>query len=115
MARVVCRGMDAGWRSRSTQGWAKSELYLMDSKAGTPPTRITTGQGFFLCREIFRGKVYILTNEDAPSFRLFVTDAGNHDRENWKEIIPQTDAVLQGARSSAGRFLRNTSRTRLDS
>ena len=26
---------------------------------------------------------------------MFVTDAGNFDRESWKEIIPQTDAVLQ--------------------
>ena len=29
-----------------SQGWTKSELYLMDVKKGTPPTRITTGKNF---------------------------------------------------------------------
>ena len=28
------------------QGWTKSELFLMDLKKGTPPTRITTGKNF---------------------------------------------------------------------
>src|SRR5439155_22856697 len=42
-----------------------------------------------------KGKLYILTNEDAPRFHAFVVDATNPKRENWKEIIPQTDAVLE--------------------
>src|SRR5260370_22853314 len=29
-----------------SQGWAKSELFLMDLKKGTPPTTITTGNNF---------------------------------------------------------------------
>src|SRR5205807_3980643 len=32
---------------------------------------------------------------DAPRFHVFVVDAANPKRENWKEIIPQTDAVLE--------------------
>ena len=79
-----------------SQGWTKSELYLMDVKKGTPPTRITTGKNFLYGGEVYDGKLYITTNEDAPRYRVFVADAGNYDREAWKEMIPQSDAVLQG-------------------
>jgi prolyl oligopeptidase len=86
------------------QGWTKSELFLMDVKAGTPLTRITTGKNFLYGGEVYNDKLYITTNEDAPRYRVFVADAGNYDREAWKEIIPQTDAVLQGAAVYGGKL-----------
>ena len=86
------------------QGWTKSELFLMDLKAGTPPTRITTGKNFLYTGEVYNGKLFITTNEDAPRYRVFVADAGNYDREAWKELIPQTDAVLQGTAVWGGKL-----------
>ena len=86
------------------QGWTKSELFLMDLKAGTPPTRITTGKNFLYGAEVYNDKLYITTNEDAPRYRVFVADAGNYDREAWKELIPQTDAVLQGTAVFGGKL-----------
>jgi prolyl oligopeptidase len=80
-----------------SQGWTKSELFLMDLKARTPPTRITTGKNFLYSATAYNGRLYIVTNEDAPRFRMFVTEAGDYERDNWKEIIPQTDAVLKDA------------------
>jgi prolyl oligopeptidase len=79
-----------------SEGWTKSEVYLMDLKAGTPPTALTSGKNFLYGATVYDGKVYITTNEDAPRYRVFVTNAGDYDRSDWKEIIPQTDAVLQG-------------------
>ena len=35
---------------------------------------------------------------------LFVADAGNYERDNWKELIPQSDAVLQGAAVWGGKL-----------
>ncbi len=87
-----------------SQGWTKSELFLMDLKNATPPTRLTTGKNFLYNADVVEGKVYITTNEDAPRYRVFVTDAGNYDRENWKELIPQSDAVLQGAAVFGGKL-----------
>ena len=87
-----------------SQGWTKSELFLMDVKAGTPPTRITTGKNFLYSGEVYNDKLYITTNEDAPRYRVFVADAGNYDREAWKELIPQTDAVLQGTAVFGGKL-----------
>jgi prolyl oligopeptidase len=79
-----------------SQGWTKSELFLMDLKKGTPPTRITTGKNFLYSGTVYDGRVYIVTNEDAPRYRLFVTEAGIYDRDDWKELVPQTGSVLQG-------------------
>ncbi|HEY3974937.1 MAG TPA: prolyl oligopeptidase family serine peptidase [Candidatus Sulfotelmatobacter sp.] len=87
-----------------SEGWTKSELYLMDLKKGTPPTRITTGKNFLYGADVYDGKLYITTNEDAPRYRVFVADAGDYEREHWKEIIPQSDAVLQGAGVYGGKL-----------
>jgi prolyl oligopeptidase len=78
------------------QGWTKSELFLKDLQKDSPPTRVTTGKEFLYAGEVFDGKLYITTNEDAPRYRVFVTDAGDYEREHWKELIPQSEAVLQG-------------------
>ena len=80
-----------------SEGWSKSEVYLQDLKAGTPAVEITSGKNFLYGGEVYRGKLYITTNEDAPHYRVFIADAANPKRENWKEIIPQSDSVLQFA------------------
>ncbi len=77
------------------QGWTRSELFLKDLQSNKPPSRLTTGKEFLYRGEVYDGKVYITTNEDAPRYRVFVADAGNFDRDAWKELIPQGDAVLQ--------------------
>jgi prolyl oligopeptidase len=82
------------------QGWTKSDLYVQDLRPGAqrkPPVQITEGKNFLYGGEIFNGKIFITTNEDAPRYRMFAVDAGSPARANWKEIIPQNDAVLQGA------------------
>jgi prolyl oligopeptidase len=86
------------------QGWAKSELFLMDLQKNSPPTRVSTGKNFLYRGEVYEGKLYITTNEDAPRYRLFVTDAGDYEREHWKELIPQSDAVLQGVSVFGGKL-----------
>jgi prolyl oligopeptidase len=79
-----------------SQGWTKSELFLMDLKKGTPPTRITTGKNFLYSASVYNGRLYIVTNEDAPRYRVFMAEAGDYERDDWKELIPQTASVLQG-------------------
>jgi len=87
------------------QGWTKSELYLQDLKAGSAPVRITDGKNFLYGGEIVNGKIFITTNEDAPRYRAFSVDASAPARANWKEIIPQNDAVLQGVGVVNGQLL----------
>ena len=87
------------------EGWTKTEMYLQDLQSKNPPLEITTGKDFLYGAEFFEGKLYITTNEDAPHYRVFVADAANAKRENWKEIVPQSDAVLQNASVTGGKLL----------
>jgi prolyl oligopeptidase len=87
------------------QGWTKTEMFLKDLTSKDPPLEITTGKNFLYGADFFAGKLYITTNEDAPHYRVFVADATHAKRENWKEIIPQSDAVLQNASVTGGKLL----------
>jgi prolyl oligopeptidase len=87
------------------EGWTKTEMYLQDLQSKNPPLEITTGKDFLYDADFFAGKLYITTNEDAPHFRVFVADASNPKRKNWKELIPQSDAILQGASVTGGKLL----------
>jgi len=86
------------------ESWTKTDLYLQDLKNATPPVELTSGKEFLYSGEIHKGKLYITSNEDAPRFRVFVVDAAHASRENWKEIIPQSDAVLKGTGVIGGKL-----------
>ena len=58
--------------------------------------RITTGKNFLYHGEILDGQLYITSNEDAPRFRVFKTPCATPERANWQEIIPESDAVIEG-------------------
>lgn len=42
----------------------------------------------------FDDKWYIITNRNAPNFKLMETDVGATQEGNWKEVIPHRDDVL---------------------
>src|SRR5579863_933624 len=77
------------------EGWAKSEMYLQDLKAGTPPVELTSGKEFLYSGEILQGELFITTNENAPKFRVFKTNVSEPERRFWREIVPEADAVLK--------------------
>ena len=76
------------------QGWAKSEVYLKDLQTGAPAVPVATGKNFLYSAQPYNGDLYILTNEDGPRYRVFKTPVTTLTREHWREIIPQSDAVL---------------------
>jgi len=85
-----------------SEGWTKTELYLKDLSLSDPAAsqgrfqRITTGGNFIYHSEVLDGQLYITTNEGAPRFRVFNTACAAPERANWKEIIPESDAVIEG-------------------
>jgi prolyl oligopeptidase len=86
------------------EGYTKIEMFLADLQSGASPTKITDGKDALYGADFLKGKLYITTNEDAPRYRVFAADATNPGRANWKELIPQTDAVLQGAAVFGGKL-----------
>ena len=107
-----------------SQGWTKSDLYLKDlskkndlsEKSGFSRkndlsgknnnfVRISGGENFLYHGEILEGRLYVTTNEGAPRFRVFLVDCAQPQRPHWKEIIAESDAVIEGHATIIGRKL----------
>ena len=91
------------------KGWTKTELYLIDTRTNSYPFQITDGKEFVYAAQPYNGALYILTNDGAPRYHVYRAPlpeyhVANHGggvslprRSHWREIIPQTDAVLTSA------------------
>jgi prolyl oligopeptidase len=102
----VALSNDGRWLSIMVeQGWTKNEVYLKDVQSNSAPLRITTGKEFLYYAQPYNGELYILTNEDGPRYRVFKTPANTPTREHWREIIPQSDAVLTSLQIIGGQLL----------
>ena len=87
------------------QGWAKSEVYLKDMQTSSAAIPVATGKNFLYFAQPYNGNLYILTNEDGPRYRVFKTPATTPGREHWREIIPQSDAVLTSVDVIGGQLI----------
>lgn len=86
------------------QGWTKNEVYLKDLQSKTMPLRITAGKEFLYFIQIYNDELFILTNEDSPRYRVFKASVNTPTREHWREIIPQSDAVLTSVQIIGGQL-----------
>jgi len=85
-------------------GWDKNDLYYQPLQ-GQPTADladtwkpIVAGRDFLYSLTPWQGQGYILTNEDAPRYRLFKVSLDDPRRSKWREIVPEAPtAVLQGA------------------
>ena len=88
------------------EGWVKSEVYLRDLHAPDADfVPVVTGRAALYSGQILDDRLYLLTNDDAPNFRVFRVDPANPAREHWWEIVPEGEAVLQDCRASGDRLV----------
>lgn len=52
-------------------------------------------------------KFLVLTDIDAPNYRLIEVDINNPAKENWKDIIPESGNLLQGCNTGGGKLFAN--------
>jgi len=55
---------------------------------------IVVGKDFAYSLEAWKGQAYILTNEDAPHYRVFKAAMDDLRRSNWREIIPESPTLV---------------------
>jgi len=94
--------------STGTNGF---EQYFLDLRKGgipTPATKwIPLQQGFDHKTSIVdfvpkSGKFLVMTDVDAPRYRLVSVDPAKPEQANWKDVIPQKDDLLQGVNTGGG-------------
>jgi prolyl oligopeptidase len=87
---------DGRWLFFAVQhGWNSTDYWFRDLHAGDREWRplivgVDAQYGVTAWRNIF----YVHTNEGAPRWRLFAVDPSNVERSAWREIVPESDAVL---------------------
>jgi len=50
------------------------------------------------------GKFLVATNANAPKYKMVLMDPNNPSEENWKEIIPEKEEVLEGVTTAGGKI-----------
>lgn len=96
-------------------GWDKTQVFIHRNQAGVPPSQagfveLAPGKDAVFSATIHGGHVYVLTNWNAPRFRLLATPVDQLDESSWKEIVPETDGVLEGFDIVGGRLVLQYSR-----
>ena len=80
---------------RVHQGWDKSEVYLKDlRKKDGDFVPVVTGVHAIFDPIVRNDALYIRTNENAPRYKLYKVDPKKPERAAWKEILPESEDVL---------------------
>jgi prolyl oligopeptidase len=76
----------------------QTDLYVRDLASGGPLVPVAENLPATFEGEIAHGRLFIRTNLDASTYRVYVVDPEHPDREAWREIVqPRADAVLESA------------------
>ena len=95
------------------------DLYLQNLESGGELVAVARDLPASFEGEIAHGRLFMRTNLDAPTYRLYAVDPERPDRSNWREIVPpRADAVLEsvavaGNRLALGYLEQASSRLRL--
>ena len=72
--------------------------YLKIKKTGTDetPKEIYSSSEYRAHAYAWEDKIYFFTNHEAPNYKIMVTDKDKPSFENWTELYPEADTVLEG-------------------
>jgi len=93
--------------ANSTSG---NELYVMDLKARNPLMKTLVDTDDYDYNEVFSDDqyIYILTNKDAPNYRLIRISSNNPVMAEAEDLIPETREVLECATGAGYLFAKYT-------
>ncbi len=85
----------------------RSEVYVMDVAAGGPIVPVVNDVAAYFTGDIAGDTMYLQTNWEASNNRIFAVDLRHPARDQWKEVIPAGDAVIDGFSLAGGRVFVN--------
>ena len=84
-------------------GWGRNHLYVRDLRTNRTVTIAEDGDFSYL-GEILGDKLYLLTNRDAPRYRIVMVDLRRPEPEQWTTVVPESDAVIEFASIAGNRL-----------
>ena len=83
----------------------QTDLYLQDLAAGTPLVPVAKDLPASFAGEVAHGRLFLRTNLEAPTYRLYALDPERPGREGWREIVPpRPESVLESVSVSRHRL-----------
>jgi len=82
----------------------KSEIYLQDTSDNTGIRTVVNDVNARFIASISDKDLFIRTNHNAPNEEIFRTGLENLSRENWRKIIPRSDAVIESFSLAGGKL-----------
>lgn len=92
--------------SESTSGNA---LYVksLEKKDAEIQKIVTSFNHDFWVLDHCNGKLYVMTNYEAPKYKLVAIDLNNPSPENWEDVIGEMDYVLRSVSPIGGKLIAN--------
>ncbi len=91
----------------ASEGTSGNEIYFKDLSKGETNFR-TLIEGFDTEPNIIDnvdGQLLLMTNHNAPKYKLVLVDPENPKPENWKTIIPESENVLTSVQYVGGKLI----------
>ena len=93
-----------------SRGFDSTDVYFRDLRVPAAPITGVQGEARTLAAgfrplvvgtkarssvSVWRDRFYVLTNDQAPRFRVFAVDPKRPERKRWREIVKERDATLE--------------------
>lgn len=82
----------------------KTEVYVRDLKNNGPMIPIVNDVQAAFYPAIGGDKMYLRTNWNAPKWRIMEVDLKNPGRDRWREIVPESEAIIAGMSPVGGKL-----------
>ncbi len=99
-------------------GWNSTDVYFKDMSLAPGPEEhvpsaspapgfraLIAGRPAIYDVIAWRGAFYVHTNEGAPRYRVFKVDPARPDRGDWREVVAEQTATLEGAQVIGDRLV----------
>jgi prolyl oligopeptidase len=85
------------------RGFDSTDLYFRDL-ADSDPSWITLSEGtpWRSSVDVHAGRFYVLSNDEAPRFRVFEVDPARPQRANWRELVAESSDTLESVEIVGG-------------
>jgi prolyl oligopeptidase len=84
-----------------------NNLFIQDlSRPNAPITALTSDMEYtYAPIEVVDGTIYILTNYQAPKYRIMTANINAPKLRDWKELIPEAESVINNAQLIGGKII----------
>jgi prolyl oligopeptidase len=81
-----------------SEGWSKSQLYLVDrEKEGAPVVMVQGIDAIFNLVDMLDDRFYVVSNQGAPRYQLWEVDPRQPERAHWKLLVAESEDTLESA------------------